>query len=127
MSGLRKSRTWKYSGAGRVTHLKNSKIQKEDKLLVWAVAIIMYAGSLRGSEIWGTKKLEFEEDKMLLNKNINAHEICINEKVVKMILATIKNPKESKGRGTVNIEIIEQGTWMRPVKALEQLRGGRLE
>ena len=44
-----------------------------------------------------------------------------------MILATIKNPKESKGRGTVNIEIIEQGTWMRPVKALEQLRGGRLE
>ena len=107
--------------------MKISKIQKEDKVLVWAVAIIMYAGSLRGSEIWGTKKWEFEEDKVLLNKNINAHEICINGKVVKMILATIKNPNESKGRGTVNIEIIEQGTWMRPVKALEQLRGGRLE
>ena len=59
-------------------NLRKSKIKKEDKLLVWAVATIMYTGSLKGSEIMGLKEGEFEEDKMLLNKNIKIHEVCIN-------------------------------------------------
>ena len=52
--------------------MRNSKIKKEDKLLVWAVATIMYAGSLRGSEILKLKDWEFEEYKMLRNKNMRS-------------------------------------------------------
>ena len=108
-------------------NLRKSKIKKEDKLLVWAVATIMYTGSLRGSEIMGLKEGEFEEDKMLLNKNIKIHEVCMNGGMVKMILATIKNPMEMKGKGNVNVEMFKQKTWLCPVKALEMLRRERTE
>ena len=108
-------------------NLGKAKIKKEDKLLIWAVSVIMYAGSFRGSEIMGLKEMEFEEDKILLNKNIKINEVCINGENVKMILAKIKNPKEMKGRGTVTVEMFQQDTWLCPVKALEMLRRERKE
>ena len=52
----------------------------------------------------------------------------MNESMVKMILAAIiKNPKELKGKGSVNIEMFKQNTWMCPVKALELLQRERME
>ena len=108
-------------------NLESAKIQEEDRRLVWAVATIMYSGSLRGGEILGDKEKEYDEDKILLNKEIGVKTVVINDKETRMVLAKIKNPKELKGKGHVNIEMFEQGTWMCPVKAIMKLRGKRTE
>lgn len=108
-------------------NLEASNIKEEDKRLVWAVSTIMYAGSLRGGEILGDKETEYDEDKMLLNKEIGVKTVKVDGKEIRMVLAKIKNPKEMKGKGHVNIEMFEQNTWMCPVRAIMKLREKRKE
>ena len=101
--------------------IKFSKMMAADKAVVWAVAAMLYAGSLRGGEVMGDKENSFDSDHILMKEDV-AIKVTRDEEGVtrRFVMARIKNPKELKGIQEVSVEMFGNKTPLCPVKAVER-------
>ena len=101
--------------------IKFSKKKAGDKAVVWAVAAMLYAGSLRGGEVMGDRENSFDSDHILMKEDV-VIKLTRDEEGIsrKLVLARIKNPKELKGVQEVSVEMFSNKTLLRPVRAVER-------
>ena len=100
--------------------LWKSNLGNDHKIMIWAIACLNWAGSLRNHESLSKERNKFDEQTTLLGKDISFHAVKIEGKQVKMIKLGLKCTKESRiGAGTT-LEIFENKTFMCPVAAMEK-------
>ena len=95
---------------------------REKKRLFWAVATLLFSGSLRSSEVLPDGVKQFRPDSTLLGSDVDIRQEKVNGKWVTFMLLKIRSPKEIKAtsRKTVLVDVFEQsgpGSWFCPVKA----------
>ena len=101
--------------------VKFSKMKAGDKAVVWAVAAMLYAGSLRGGEVMGDSEDSFDSDHILMREDVAIKSTRDEEGVSRrFVMARIKNPKELKGIQEVSVEMFGNKTALCPVRAVER-------
>ena len=98
----------------------------EDKMLIWAMATLMYSGSLRGGEIMGEEDDEFDPRNILMEEDVRIKVMKTGEgRRTKLVSCIIKNPKELPGTINLEIEMFKTEGKFCPVAAVEKLRRNR--
>lgn len=89
---------------------------KQDKLMVWTVATLLFHGALRGGEILCKSTEQFDPAFELLRKDIKLVED--SDKPGKAVIQVkLKAPKEDKDSKSVIVDIYQSDTNICPVKA----------
>ena len=105
--------------------LCKSKLSDDRKKMLWAIACLNWAGSLRIHESLTKNKKTFDKQTTLMGQDLKIQSIKIDKKTVKMIKLSLKCTKESRiGGGTV-LEIFENKTFLCPVAAIEKYIASR--
>ena len=94
----------------------------ERKRLFWAVATLLFSGSLRQSEVLPFQVYKFKPDSTLLGSDIEVKQEKVENKWVTFMLLRIRSPKEIKATAKKStwVELFKQegqGSWLCPVKA----------
>jgi integrase len=98
----------------------------EDKMLIWAMATLMYSGSLRGGEIMGEEDDEFDPRNILMEEDVRIKVMKTGDgRRTKLVSCIIKNPKELPGTINLEIEMFKTEGKFCPVAAVEKLRRNR--
>ena len=101
--------------------IKLSRMAPADKTMVWAVAVCLYAGSLRGGEMLGDVEGQYDPKNIMMTEDIAIKKVrCGDGTWRKMVSARVKNPKELKGLTTIEVEMFQNGGFMCPVRAVER-------
>ena len=93
-----------------------------EKVMFWAVACILWAGSFRVHEILSRTCHEYDPQTTLLWTDVQAKSVNIEGKRVKAIAFRIKSPKVDRVGSGDSIEVYETGMYNCPVKAFEKWR-----
>ena len=87
------------------------------KLRYWAVATILFAGSLRVSEVLSKNTRDYCRQSTLLERDVEIVNLRIEGTYRHLMRLKIKSPKEDRiGTGTV-IEIFANGKFLCPIRA----------
>lgn len=101
--------------------IKLSRMAPADKTMVWAVAVCLYAGSLRGGEMLGNVEGLYDPENIMMTEDVAIKKVrCGDGTWRKMVSAKIKNPKELKGLTTIEVEMFQNSSFMCPVQAVER-------
>jgi hypothetical protein len=84
-----------------------------EKLLVWAVCTLAFAGSFRIGELLCGREGQFDPDYTLLTEDVTE---CLNS-VNKMLSIRLKCPKETKSASPTIVDVFESKGPLCPVKA----------
>jgi len=104
--------------------LRESEMKGVEKLLVWAVCCIAFAGAFRIHELLCREETKFNPRFTLLEEDIVVAE---GSQGKKSLFITVKWPKEDKKGKGVEVEVMESGTAICPVKAYLKWRNVRTE
>ncbi len=96
--------------------LRDSDMEKQEKLLIWAVCCLAFNGVFRIHELLSKEEGEFDPDFTLLEENL----VWLEEENI--ILVRLKWPKEDKKGSEFEVEVFETGGEFCPVKALRRWR-----
>ena len=100
--------------------LKASSLEKEDKLLIWAVALIAFMGAFRIHELLSRRSSSFDPHYDLLGRDINIKSIKVGKASIKTIIIKLKSEKTDRiGRETIVDVYGNEGPFC-PVRALEK-------
>ena len=106
-----------------------SKLKYKDKLLLWAVSLLMFSASLRASEILGEEEDSFDSRNTLMGRDVRIKVMKAGpNRRKKMVACVIRNPKEIRGTAELEVEAFEiesLGSPFCPVKAVEKLQAAR--
>ena len=98
--------------------LKNSSMEVEEKLLIWAVSCIAFNGGFRIHELLSREEDWFDKRTTLLDRDIKL--VKDEEDGKQVLLIWLKWPKEDKiGKG-VEVEVFETNSEICQVKALKK-------
>ena len=97
--------------------IKAMKGPSTKKKVVWAAAIWLFMGSMRGSEILAPTKARFDPNKTMLQGDVKEMVVKMGEERVTTLQLTLKNPKTSRTQPVQVVELPELGGWLCPVKA----------
>ena len=101
--------------------IKASRLPPADKTTVWAVAVCLYQGSLRGGEMLGVVEGEYDPNNTMMHEDIVIKKVrCGDGTWKKMVSVRIKNPKELKGLTSIEVEMFQNESFMCPVRAVER-------
>ena len=100
--------------------LHKSNLTNDQKIMIWAIACLNWAGSLRIHESLPKQRNTFDEQTTLLGKDVTLHTVKIEGKQLKMLKLNLKCTKESRVGAGTTLEIFENKTFMCPVAALEK-------
>ena len=106
-------RTWK-------SELIKSDLNNTDKLLLWAVSVILFMGAFRVHEILNKKTHTFDPLFSLLLKDITIRQIRINNELTNIIQIRIKSEKKDRIGVNTIVDVYENGGQFCPVKALKK-------
>ena len=76
--------------------LKASSLEKEDKLLIWAVALIAFMGAFRIHELLSRRSSSFDPHYDLLGRDINIKSIKVGKASIKTIIIKLKSEKTDR-------------------------------
>lgn len=96
--------------------VKNSNYPAHDKLLIWAVSTIAFAGAFRIHEILEKNESTYDPDFSLLKRDITISESQNGS----TIHITLKCPKESRTAATVVVDIFQNDSPLCPVRAFRK-------
>ena len=108
---------------------RSTKMEREDKVTLWAVMSLLYYGSLRGGEVLGAKEDTFDPTTTLMNADVKIEQVATEPgKSTWMVAVRVRNPKELKGQQEVTVECFATGGENCPVRAVRGVtnlkRGG---
>ena len=105
--------------------LHNSSMALDEKRLVWAIATLLFMGSLRPSEALCQKREEYDQDKTLTWEDVRILNTRLDDKEVKFLQLRLRQPKTSRTMPVQIIEVPEIGGNYCAVKAFEKWHSGR--
>ena len=89
--------------------LSKSKLPLPERRLMWVIATALFQGSFRIGELLSPTRSRFCPDTTLLSSNVKWETAYVSNKMVDLLKFRIKNPKESRGRKHVDVEIFDLG------------------
>ena len=100
----------------------------EWKLLMWAVCTLAFHGSFRIHELLCQHETYFDPDFTLLEKDVQMQSQKLpGGKEARVLIVTVKAPKENKKGGVAVVDVYETGGPTCPVKAFCQWKNKRQE
>ena len=107
-------------------NLFNAPMRTDAKRSVWAVAVLLFMGSLRGSEILSYDSSKFDPVKTLLGGDISLIKATGPDgKEIELLSIRLKQPKTARSNPHQVVELAETGGFLCPIKAWKSWRGGR--
>ena len=91
-----------------------------DKHRFWAIATLLFAGSLRVSEALSKTITKPCMQTTLLKRDLTIGDLKVSGAVRKIIKIKLKSPKVDRNGAGTTLEIFGNGTFLCPVKALEK-------
>ncbi len=98
--------------------LRDSKMDTERKVAIWAISCLAFNGSFRIHELLCKEEGKFDPQFTLLNKDIKL--VWDEAEKKEVIVLWLKWPKEDKKGQGVEVEVFESGNEVCPVKALKK-------
>ena len=89
--------------------LSKSQLSLPERRLIWAIATALFQGSFRVGELLSPTKSKFCPDTTLLSSDVKWETAMVSNNTVDLLKFRIKNPKESKGRKHVDVEVFNLG------------------
>ena len=89
--------------------LSKSQLSLPERRLIWAIATALFQGSFRVRELLSPTKSKFCPDTTLLSSDVKWETAMVSNNTVDLLKFRIKNPKESKGRKHVDVEVFNLG------------------
>jgi len=102
--------------------LSSSTMPPVQKLLLWSVCTISFAGAFRVSEILAVNSSRFDPLKTLLGKDLQLMEIQMGECMVPVLQITLKQEKTNKSKTPTVIDIFEADGPLCPINAYRKWR-----
>ena len=102
--------------------LSSSNIPTFQKLLLWSVCTVAFAGAFRVSEILAVNSSSFDPLKTLLGKDLQLKEIQIGGNSVPALQITLKQEKTNKSKTPTVIDIFEAKGPLCPINAFRKYR-----
>ena len=99
------------------TKLSKAKIPLTKKRLIWAVASILFIGSLRVGEILAPSAAIYVRGNSLLNKHVEHLTRTVGGEERNFLKLFLESPKEDKARRGVHVELFSLGNFFCPVEA----------
>lgn len=99
------------------TELRATNYGNPDKLMIWLLCTIAFAGGFRCGELLCKKETEFDPKKDLLNRDMKLVRIRIDNKEVESIQVKLKTQKSKKAKADQIVDIYESGGDICPVRA----------
>ena len=99
------------------TKLAKAKIPLTKKRLIWAVASILFIGSLRVGEILAPSAAIYVRGNSLLNKHVEHLTRMVGGEERNFLKLFLESPKEDKARKGVHVELFSLGNFFCPVEA----------
>ena len=98
--------------------IRNSSLELEEKLLLWAVSTVAFHGSFRIHEILCKQETEYDPDFTLLEDDVTIDSFK-NDKGLegRVLQISLKHPKEDKAGKVVVVDVYETGGPTCPAKA----------
>ena len=102
------------------TKLAKSLIPLVKKRLLWAVACVLFVGSLRSGETLPSNKSVFVKGSTLLNKHVSQERNEIGGRTRKFLKLYLEAPKEDRAGRGVEVELFETNNFFCPLAAMEK-------
>ena len=101
-------------------------MRTDAKRSVWAVVVLMFMGSLRGSEILSYDQSKFDPVKTLLGADVSlVRANGPDGEEIELLSIRLKQPKTARSNPHQVVELAETRGFLCPVKAWKSWRGGR--
>ena len=101
-------------------------MRTDAKRSIWAVTVLLFMGSLRGSELLSYDKIKFDPVKTLLGGDISLIKaIGPDGKEIELLSIRLKQPKTARSNPHQVVELAETRGASLPNKGLEIMEGGK--
>ena len=90
-------------------NLRKMKIAPHRKQAVWTALVLIFMGSLRGSEILAPDKSKYDPLKTFLARDLKVVEVKMGDETVTTLQLTLKSPKTSRSLSVQVVELPEVG------------------
>ena len=100
--------------------LKATNFGNPDKLMIWLLCTVAFAGGFRCGELLCKKETEFDPKKDLLNRDMKLAHIRIDSKETASIQIKLKTQKSKKVKADQIIDIYESGGDICPIRAYKK-------
>ena len=99
--------------------LMGSSLPELQKKMIWAACTLLYVASLRSCELLSPSKFSYDPTSTLRRCDLKVEKELVNGKRVKYLRLWIKNPKEFRSAGTVQVEVLPcDNLFFCPVRAV---------
>ena len=97
-------------------YLKSNVSCKEDKAMLWCIAVWLWWGSFRGGEILCNNCSTFDPSRTLLAMDVSPKSVVIEGAATDVLIVNLKSPKESRGK-QIKVELMGNQGRTCPIRA----------
>lgn len=104
------------------TNIFNTDWPRYNKHIIWLLAVLMFHGALRSSDILSDKVDTITEGRTMKWEDLRVEEEAVEGMKLRIVKMRVKAPKNLKSMKSVEVELLENGGFMCPVKTLERMK-----
>jgi hypothetical protein len=98
-------------------NLKEMRMPKSKKRLIWLTACLCWAGAFRIHEVLSREELSYDKTTTLLHQDLRLSTVRVDGKIIGSLRVHLKHPKEERLSSGVNIDLFESGDLLCPITA----------